>query len=572
MAHCALTPVRLASRAALCVLALLMVFGPTHAEEPTRVEDAVVTGTYDPFPVDRVPTNASIVTRRAIELRRPLDVPEMLGDLSGLNVLRFGALGSLTTLQIRGSGATDVLVLQDGRPLNQPSVGNVDFATMPVDYVDRVEVVRGPYSALYGGYAMSGVVNILTRPGSDKREIRLEGGGQGTSIASGTLSTKLGKARLELVPTWRTVNGARPNSQSELRNVFARLDVPDVGKGTLSLRGGLNGSSVGVPGPEPAADPALRTASQLTLGNNLVSSTVDRQSGNEVFGHVEWSDERFLVRAWTSAWAPTFHSEFADGFGGLTVSDTTTRQYSTAFEARARLPHLKESVLTLGGMWQHDAMGYGSTSTAFGTSTLTQFSSTRTTPSLCAEEALVLPRLQATLGMRYDRPSDFPGQLSPRLQARFEAADWLALRGAWGRGYRAPTLLELDFPPDPFVSGNPNLLPQRSTSYELGFDALPHRTARVRFTWFNDDVKDGSGTPPYPAAARADGVEGTVDLVLEIDASGAVTAVRVVSSSGSAVLDTAAERAAWSWRFRPGMRDGVAVSWSVCRAVVFRLE
>lgn len=457
------------------------------------VKDVVVTGALSGLQVWKTPNSVEVVTRAQIRSRRPLDAADALTSLPGVNVLRTGPIGSLTTLQIRGSGSTDVLVLQDGRPLNQPSVGNADLSTLPIDLIDHVEVVRGPYSALYGGNAMAGAVQIFTRSASTdpKSGADVTVGGQGTAISAGTASVKLGEGSLLVVPTVRSVQGFRPNDSSVLHNVFTRFSMP-AGKGaTLTLSGGLNDSRVGTPGPQPAADPALRTTSQRVLGNAQSSTLIDHQAGAERYATANWRSDRLWVNAWHSSWTPFFRNAFIDFTDALHTIDTTTRQYDTGIEARLRVPHLKASTLTLGALYEHASMAYVSseTDTGLGVSTRTAFSAGRDTRALYLEESLVLDRLSATLGLRGDNATGYGGQLSPRASVLYRPTDGLGLRGSWGRGFRAPTLSELYFPSSMGVSGNPSLRPQTSTTWELGLEAMVGRRGLLRVTWFNDDVK-----------------------------------------------------------------------------------
>ena len=462
------------------------------AEPVFDVDDVVVTGSLNTLPVWKTANSVEVVTPAQVKARKPLEGADTLITLPGVNVLRGGSLGSLTTVQIRGSASTDVLVLQDGRPLNEPSVGSADLSTLPADYIDHVEVVRGPYSALYGGNAMSGVVQFITKDGADhKSGADYVGGGQGTSIASGIVSAKLGKADLLIVPTLRSVTGDRPNASSELQNGFLRFSLPTGTNETLTISAGLNRSRVGTPGPQPAADVTQRTQSQLRLGNNLASTLVDSQGGSQRFLNIDYKTDRLLVHAWQSAWTPTFHNAYVDFAGDIHAADTVAREYDTGVDARIKIPHLKDSALTLGALYERTYMGYSSVDTdttlAVSAAPVT-FVAGRDIRAIYAEESLQLGRLSATLGLRAENGTGYGGQISPRTAFLYRLNDQLGLRAAWGRGFRAPTLSELYYPESFGAAGNPNLRPQTSTTYEIGLEALITKQLLLRLTGFSDDV------------------------------------------------------------------------------------
>jgi iron complex outermembrane receptor protein len=151
------------------------------ASDPFHLKTTIVViGTRTQTELHESPVSTSILTRTELDMRDTRTLDQGLGLVEGLYSLR--AKGSQDTLtgvgmrgfDARGSDQTRVLILLDGQPLNDAYTGSVFWATLPVTEVERVEVARGPFSSLYGGNAMGGVVNILTRP-VDQRQIEVEG-------------------------------------------------------------------------------------------------------------------------------------------------------------------------------------------------------------------------------------------------------------------------------------------------------------------------------------------------------------------------------------------------------------
>ncbi len=151
------------------------------ASDPFHIKTTVVvTGTKTQTELRESPVSTSVLTHTELDMRDTRTLDQGLGLIEGLYSLRAkGSQDTLTGVGMRGfdgrgSDQTRVLILLDGQPLNDAYTGSVFWATLPVTEVDRVEVARGPFSSLYGGNAMGGVVNILTRP-PDQRQIEVEG-------------------------------------------------------------------------------------------------------------------------------------------------------------------------------------------------------------------------------------------------------------------------------------------------------------------------------------------------------------------------------------------------------------
>ncbi|MBU4484925.1 TonB-dependent receptor plug domain-containing protein, partial [bacterium] len=127
-------------------------------------------------------------------------LPELLSQTPGLNIREHGGLGQLSTLSIRGSSAEQVTVLIDGVRINTPTGGSVDFSAIPLDNVDRIEIIRGGGSAKFGSDAIGGVVNIVTKKPSKKRALnfKLTGGSFYTFKTMESWSEKFDKSSIVL--------------------------------------------------------------------------------------------------------------------------------------------------------------------------------------------------------------------------------------------------------------------------------------------------------------------------------------------------------------------------------------
>src|SRR6266699_1002101 len=217
--------------AALLVFAPLVCFGqqasptPTPSPSETEAEPIVVTATRFDIPLDLSPASASVITSEDLEQKQIERVSDALREVPGLSVVQTGTAGQLTSVFMRGLPSQDMQVLLNGIPINQGLAGQFDFANLMTDDIDRIEVVRGPQSTLYGPRALAGVIQIFTKQGEGQpgMTLRAEGGSYDTfrewSQSDGKIAGfdySLGASRLD-------TENARPNNN--YRNTAAITDV-----------------------------------------------------------------------------------------------------------------------------------------------------------------------------------------------------------------------------------------------------------------------------------------------------------------------------------------------------------
>src|SRR5204862_1082845 len=156
---------------------------------PVMLTPVVVTATRLPTPADAVPAAVTVLTGEALRSQGIQTVAEALRTVPAAHVVVTDAYGSQTSLFLRGGNSDYVKVLIDGVPQNAPG-GAYDFANLTTDNVERIEVVRGPVSVLYGSDAVAGVVQIFTRDGGGATHgsVAARGGTYGTGALDATLS------------------------------------------------------------------------------------------------------------------------------------------------------------------------------------------------------------------------------------------------------------------------------------------------------------------------------------------------------------------------------------------------
>ena len=176
----------------LFVMLALASAGPVpSAESDVDLDSVIVTATRTPEPVDQALASVSVITRADIERLQPHSVAELLAGLPGVSIANDGGLGKATSVFLRGTEADEVLVLIDGIRVGSATTGTTAFEQLPVDQIERIEIVRGPRSSLYGSDAIGGFIQIFTRrdEGTLTPSLSLSGGtyatGQGQAGLSG---------------------------------------------------------------------------------------------------------------------------------------------------------------------------------------------------------------------------------------------------------------------------------------------------------------------------------------------------------------------------------------------------
>lgn len=429
--------------------------GRTAAPVATYAEDVVVTATLDEEEADEVPASVTVIGAEEIEARQATGVGELLRTVPGVAVVRSGSPGKVTSLFVRGAASTQTLVLWNGLRLNDPMFGGYDWAFLPTEGVERVEVVRGPFSALYGGDAAGGVVQVLTgrRRGAS---LRLEAGEDGyrrAALAAGFGAPEPG-LHLDLTGHLHRADGTLVNDFFDGDEATARLSWEPGPGASLGLLARANDSEIGVPlgffGPTPR-HVNRRESRELALPFRL-----DRAEW-EVEGHAGWVGSDHEAEDPDDPFAATA----TDAETALARAVVTWRPGSGIGAGTGA-----GSDAGAGGFWLAGGADWqeqeASTESAF--SRLDGV--TQTTRAAFAQAHWQRARWTVEAGARHDDSDRFGGETSVRAGAVAALGPALRVRGSYGEAFRAPTLSDLFLP----IFGNPDLEPETTASRELGIE------------------------------------------------------------------------------------------------------
>jgi len=161
----------------ICIIALLQILAviPGIAAENTEqlfnLDEIVVIASKFPEKLLDSVASVEVITEEEIEMAQANNLADILSSVSGLEISDYGNVGGIKAISIRGSSPEQVLVMIDGRPANDPQTGKIDLGLIPASIIEKVEIYRGPASAIYGANALGGVVNIITKKGKGDSQI-----------------------------------------------------------------------------------------------------------------------------------------------------------------------------------------------------------------------------------------------------------------------------------------------------------------------------------------------------------------------------------------------------------------
>jgi iron complex outermembrane receptor protein len=246
----------------LVIFSILFAFIPSQLfaqekeEKEVTLEEVVVTATRDVEEIRKIPANVTVITKEEIEQSHAKNTVDVLRDKVDVTVTDFYGNGKSSAVDIRGFGETgplNTLVLVDGRRVNEIDLSGVDWTQIPLDQVERIEIVRGAGSVLYGDNAVGGVINIITKKPEKSFSAKADavGGSYGYNKESGSISGKWGPLSAILNAGYNATGGYRENGFFRAKDIGGKV-LYDLNEDiSFNLSGGFHGDDTGLPGGLP---------------------------------------------------------------------------------------------------------------------------------------------------------------------------------------------------------------------------------------------------------------------------------------------------------------------------------
>lgn len=419
----------------------------TLAAEPQTLQPVVVTATRTPQPIDTVLADLRVIDADAIANAGPMTLTELLQLRGGVEISATGGPGQVSGIFLRGSNAGHVVLLVDGVRVNSATAGTNAFEHLPLAQIERIEILRGVGSSLYGADAIGGVIQVFTKQGgADRTEASVGAGRWGTRDASAGLGRNFGTTRLSLQAGWRESDSF---SATKPTNTFS-FDPDDDGYRNANLGVHLDhdwadGQSLAFRGMSSRGRTEFDAGPGTDDVNRQRLSSLALESRNRL--DVNW---RSLLRLARGA----DHIRTEGGFPGFFDTDQDQATW-------------QNDVAALGGQWVAglDWRREKVTSdTAFTTTT-------RSFRGLFAGYTARLGDHLVEASARHDDDSQFGGHGTGKLAYGVRLTPQWRASASLGTAFKAPSFNDLYYPLSFGFSGNPDLKPERARSAEL---ALRH--------------------------------------------------------------------------------------------------
>jgi vitamin B12 transporter len=403
--------------------------------------------------------SVSVISRAEIELSVAQDLFELLRLQPGVDIVRSGGPGAQTSVFLRGSNSNHVLVLIDGVRVSSANTGAYVWEQLPLNQVERVEIVRGPRGSLYGSDSIGGVIHVFTRSSPDPYA-RATGGSYGTAEIEGGLGYEGENTRISVNAGYRHVDGFSAQNP----NGFSYNPDDDGYKNAnLSIKGSTESSY----GRWQYSFLGLDSESEFDQG---VSDTRQYLAALAFHGSFSADWDYQLLGGYTKEKLHSDFEFFTTGFKSKRYELSWQNQYNTG----------QDSQLSFGLDYYREN---GESQYAWDES--------RNNTGLFASYDHFFDRLHLQLGGRYDDNSRFGNKFTGQAALGYDIGEDWQILGSYGSAYRGPNLNE-QFSPGfgGLFAGNPDLDPESSTSGELGLRWRHDTAGMFSASAYRTDVKD----------------------------------------------------------------------------------
>ncbi|WHL19324.1 TonB-dependent vitamin B12 receptor [Stenotrophomonas acidaminiphila] len=428
--------------------------GIASAEQaPTELDDVVVTATRTPVSIADSVVPVQVIDREQIDRSQAGSLMDLLRGRAGLDFVNQGGPGKITSLFMRGSASSQVLVLVDGVRIGAASSGMPALQDLPIDQIERVEIVRGPRSSLYGSEAIGGVIQIFTRAAGQglQQNLALTAGSHNLRQASAGFSNRGERGWVSAQGAWQKTDGINACNGSATLFQGCYVDEPD--------RDGYRNTSLNVRG-------GYALGETLSVEGHMLDAASRNQYDGSIYGGNE-ADNQQRVYGGKLRWNP------GDAFG-LSVQvgrnddqadsyyvQAGKRSFVSTFDTRRDTASVQGDFLfaegqqlSVGGDWQKDQV----------TSTTSYSIDNRDNTGVFAEYQGRFGAHSLQASVRNDDNEQFGNHTTGSLGYGLALGHGLRLTASAGTGFKAPTFNDLYFP----WSSNPALKPEESTSVNVG--------------------------------------------------------------------------------------------------------
>jgi vitamin B12 transporter len=421
-------------------------------------ERVVVTANAQPLELDRTPAPVDIIGSQEIQQRQSVSLPDLLSTQTGVNIARTGPIGGLSTVFLDGGNSSFTKVLIDGVPVNEPG-GDLNSSNLTLDNVDKVEIVHGAESALYGTDAMSGVIQLFSHTGSTRiPELNLfaEGGGFVSARGGAQIAGLVHKFDYSVAGSYFGTDGQGVNDAFINRSIAGNVGYSFSDSNQLRLTIRSNSSFAGTPG-------------QTLFGPSFTDATAFDDL-RQLSASLSWS---FATGSHWVHRITAVESRILDTVGFPDFDFFATDQFNRSGFFEQSTFSFRRGAATAGYQYEvENAFPSDLSGVHARRNNQAGFIDARWSP---------VSRLTLSAGARAEDNTNFDTRVVPRVGAVYALRYSNGLFGdtrariSYGQGIEEPTVFE-SFSTDPCNPGDPSLRPERSRTFHVGVDQ-----------YFNDD-------------------------------------------------------------------------------------
>jgi vitamin B12 transporter len=421
----------------------------------TALEPVVVTATRTENPLRETLSSVELVSGNDLAMRPAADLGDALRFVPGIEVARLGGAGQQTSLFVRGTESNHVLVLMDGLRINPGTIGTAAIQNVAPEFVERVEIVKGPRSTLYGSDAIGGVINIITRDAGNGSSVQAGYGSFDTSSASFAAGFGGERAGATIAAAWQDSAGFPTRAGDDVERGYENTSF------TASAHAGAGPVTLGVRAWYASGNSEYSDFFVVPVDQDFENSALALTAN---FAPTEaWSSRLMLGHAIDNL-EQNQSPDFLD-------TQRNTVDWQNDFEVSGA------HTLTAGLLWQEEE--------ADAISFFDPYSADTTTTQAYLQDQARFGAHRLLLGGGYTDHETFGGHETWNFEYGFELEGGALLTAAAGTGFRAPDATDLYG-----FGGNPDLEPEESLSYELSWRQPIGERHSLSLTAFRNDIDE----------------------------------------------------------------------------------